>query len=76
MNIGRLYVDRITDNVSIFASFLQRMAEEDRYRTEQVKLQLRQLDLELFEKRRGSPPAGKSLIFAPHFFLLKDELDH
>ncbi|GJJ78875.1 hypothetical protein EMPS_11234 [Entomortierella parvispora] len=36
----------------------ERKAEEERYRTEQVKLQSKQLELELVEKRRGSPPAG------------------
>ncbi|KAF9101699.1 hypothetical protein BGX29_005338 [Mortierella sp. GBA35] len=39
----------------------ERKAEEERYKTEKVKLQSRQLDLNLaLEKRRRSPPIGRS----------------
>ncbi|KAG0232069.1 hypothetical protein BGX31_005297 [Mortierella sp. GBA43] len=39
----------------------QRKAAEERYKTEQIKLQAKQLELEmLVEKRRGSPPAARS----------------
>ncbi|ORZ13859.1 hypothetical protein BCR41DRAFT_355081 [Lobosporangium transversale] len=38
----------------------ERKKEEERYKTEQVRLQYKQLELELaLEKRRGSPPAGR-----------------
>ncbi|KAG0266230.1 hypothetical protein BG011_002927 [Mortierella polycephala] len=39
----------------------ERRAEEERYKTEQVKLQSKKLELELaMERRRGSPPAARS----------------
>ncbi|KAF9359359.1 hypothetical protein BGX34_008419 [Mortierella sp. NVP85] len=41
----------------------ERKAAEERYRIEQVKLQAKQLELEmLVEKRRGSPPAGMASV--------------
>ncbi|KAF9115668.1 hypothetical protein BGX27_006912 [Mortierella sp. AM989] len=37
----------------------ERKAEEERHKTERIKLQSKQLDLDLvLERRRGSPPAG------------------
>ncbi|KAF9584600.1 hypothetical protein BGW38_005884, partial [Lunasporangiospora selenospora] len=46
----------------------ERRAEEERHKTEQIRLQSKQLELDLaMEKRRGSPPAGNSENAGSHY---------